>query len=377
MKIEQGRRDAPTFIRPAALTCQGGFCFSAPCAHCELRSVHYNAASMRKLLPALILLLALYLVLSRFAEVQLVATTLQRGHWYWIALAALVQFAWLVNLALTFRAVYRLLGMEMPLRELVPLVVASHFVNVSAPTGGFSGLAVFVADARRRQLSTARVTLAGVLVVLLDYFGLLVLLALGLSVLIRRNNLHAPEVTASIVFLLVALALAGLLVLGARSAQALGRVLAGVARVINAVLYPFIRRPYLSEERAHTFAAEAAEGLSALRTGWRNYLLPAGHALFGKALLICVLFLVFLAFNQPVSPGTLIAGLSIGLLFVIVSPTPGGLGIVEGIMTLALNSLRVPLEPAGIITLAYRGLTFWLPFGYGVIAFRRMQRKRK
>jgi uncharacterized protein (TIRG00374 family) len=67
--------------------------------------------------------------------------------------------------------------------------------------------------------------------------------------------------------------------------------------------------------------------------------------------------------------------LSIALLFVIVSPTPGGIGIVEGIMTLALNSLRVPLEPAGIITLAYRGLTFWLPFGYGFFAFRMLQRK--
>jgi uncharacterized protein (TIRG00374 family) len=331
---------------------------------------------MRKLLPALMLLLALFLLFSRFAEVQQIVVTLQRGRWYWIGLAVVMQFLWLVNLALMFRALYRLLGMEMPLRSLVPLVVASHFVNVSAPTGGFSGLAVFVADARRRNLSTARVTIAGVLLVLFEYFGILVLLALGLTVLIRRNNLHTSEVLASILFVLAALALAGLLVLGARSAQALERVLARTARLINAALYPFLRRPYLSEERAHTFAAEAAEGLSALRTSWRGYLLPAGHSLFGKALLLCILFLMFLAFNQPFSPGTLIAGLSVSLLFVIVSPTPGGVGVVEGVMTLSLNSLRVPLEAASVITLAYRGLTFWLPFGYGFLAFRMLQRKR-
>lgn len=329
---------------------------------------------MRKFLPALVLLVGILFALSRFTEVQQVAETLQRGHWYWIALAALVQLVWLVNFALTFRAIYRLLGMEISLGHLLPLVATSHFVNISAPSGGFSGLAVYVADARRRNLSTARVTIAGVMLVLFDYFGFLVLMALGLTVLIRRNNLHAADVGASILLLLTTAALVGLLALGARSAQALERVLVGAARAVNALLHPFLRHPYLSEERAHTFAAEAAEGLSALRTSWRDYLLPAGHALFSKALLLCILFLTFLAFNQPVSPGTLIAGLSIGLLFMIVSPTPGGLGIVEGIMTLSLTSLRVPLEAATVITLAYRGLTFWLPFGYGFIALRLMQR---
>jgi hypothetical protein len=321
-----------------------------------------------------VLLLGLYLLLTRFTELQAVWETLQQGHWLWIALGVVVQFAWLINFALTFRAVYRLLGMEMALRQLLPLVAASHFLNVSAPTGGFSGLAVFIAAARRRNLSTARVTIAGVLIVLLDYFGFLVVLALGLIVLIRRNNLHAADVAASVILLGVALALAGLLALGARSAEALEGVLVRAARLVNALLSPLLRRPYLSEARAHTFAAEAAEGLSALRAGWRGYLLPAGHALFGKALLVCILFLAFLAFNQPVSPGTLIAGFSIAYLFLIVSPTPGGVGVVEGIMYFSLVSLRVPRDAALVITTAYRGLTFWLPFAYGFAAFRLFQR---
>jgi uncharacterized protein (TIRG00374 family) len=330
---------------------------------------------MRKLIPALVILLALYLALSRFTEVQQVAATLQRGHWYWIGLAVGMQFVWLMNFALTFRAVYHLVGLEASLRQLLPLVATSHFVNITAPTGGFSGLAVFVADARRRQLSIPRVTIAGVLNVLFDYFGFLCVLAVGLSVLIRRNNLHPGDVAASILLLGVALTLAGLLALGVRSAQALDRALTWATRAINAVVRPFLRRDYLSEARAHTFAAEAAEGLSALKTGWRGYLLPAAHALFGKALLISILFLTFLAFDQPFSTGTLIAGFSIGYLFLIVSPTPAGLGIVEGVMTLSLRSLGVPLEAATIITLAYRGLTFWLPFGYGFIALRVLQRR--
>lgn len=44
-------------------------------------------------------------------------------------------------------------------------------------------------------------------------------------------------------------------------------------------------------------------------------------------------------------------------------------------MTLALRSLHVPLGAAAVITLAYRGLTFWLPFLYGFVALRWLGRR--
>jgi uncharacterized protein (TIRG00374 family) len=79
---------------------------------------------------------------------------------------------------------------------------------------------------------------------------------------------------------------------------------------------------------------------------------------------------MFLAFGQGFSVPALIAGFSMGYLFLIVSPTPSGVGFVEGAMTLTLNSMDVPLAPAAIIALAYRGITFWLPLAYGAFAFR-------
>ncbi|MCX6070619.1 MAG: lysylphosphatidylglycerol synthase domain-containing protein, partial [Chloroflexi bacterium] len=70
------------------------------------------------------------------------------------------------------------------------------------------------------------------------------------------------------------------------------------------------------------------------------------------------------------SVGTLLAGYAIGYLFVIVSPTPSGIGFVEGAMTLALTTLRVPLAAATVITLAFRGITVWLTLLYGMVAMR-------
>jgi uncharacterized protein (TIRG00374 family) len=130
----------------------------------------------------------------------------------------------------------------------------------------------------------------------------------------------------------------------------------------------------LSMARAHRFAVEVSQGLHEARQRRGGLALPAALALSNKALMISILFLVFLAFGQPFSVGTLVAGFSIGYLFLIVSPTPSGIGFVEGAMTLVLNSLGIPLAAAAIVTLAYRGITFWFPLLYGMVAFRLVGR---
>ena len=98
------------------------------------------------------------------------------------------------------------------------------------------------------------------------------------------------------------------------------------------------------------------------------------YAIAGKFLLIGVLYLIFLAFNVPLSTGTLIAGFSIGYLFLIISPTPSGLGFVEGALPLVLNSMYVPLAEATVVVVAYRGVTFWLPLLVGMVSFRTLHR---
>jgi len=91
--------------------------------------------------------------------------------------------------------------------------------------------------------------------------------------------------------------------------------------------------------------------------------------------MMTILLISFLSFKVPFTASTIIGGFSIAYLFLIVSPTPSGIGIVEGVMPLALSSLNVPWSQAVIITLAYRGITFWLPLGAGAIAFRMLNGK--
>ncbi len=62
-----------------------------------------------------------------------------------------------------------------------------------------------------------------------------------------------------------------------------------------------------------------------------------------------------------------------GMLFLIVSITPQGIGVVEGVMTLVFTSLGVPAAQAAVVSLAFRGLTFWLPLLIGFILLRRVK----
>jgi uncharacterized protein (TIRG00374 family) len=157
------------------------------------------------------------------------------------------------------------------------------------------------------------------------------------------------------------------------SEENLGRFLAWGGRIVNRLLRPFRRnktKDYLSIERAYTFAHDIAEGMRELQGKPRELVLPLFLALSSKLLLIIVLFFVFWAFGVPPSLGTLIAGFSIAFLFMIVSPTPNGVGFVESALTLTLASFYIPLSDAAVIAITYRGVTYWLPILFGFIAMR-------
>jgi uncharacterized protein (TIRG00374 family) len=330
---------------------------------------------MRKIIFILVLFLAAAFVYLSFGELESILETLQHGNIWFLLLAVFIQLGWFLMMGLIYRSLYHALNMDESLTRLSLLSASATFVNIIAPTIGMSGMAFFISHAVRNGRSVGKITIVTMLGLFLDYVAFLIILTLGLIVLFRRNNLNPTEIIASGVMFAVAAGFGFLLYLGSRSADALGNALAWLARLVNRVLNPFLHRAYLSEARAHEFAHEMAEDLKSLPEKYHSLLIPLLFSLGGKALLMCVLIAVFMAFQVPFTAGTIIGGFAIAYLFLIVTPTPAGVGIIEGVMPLALSSLRVPWSEAVVITLAYRGITFWIPLALGAIAFRMLQRE--
>ncbi len=337
----------------------------------------YNLPDMRKFIFILVIFLGAAFVYLSFSELESILRTLQQGNFWFLLLAVFIQIVWLVVAGLIFQSLYHVLGMENTVYKFSLLAASALFINIVTPSAGVGGVAVFISDARRNGQSVGKVTVANMLYLFLDYMAFLFVLALGLIILFRRNDLGPTELAASAVMFAIAAGLGSMLYLGARSAETLGNALAKMARSINRILDPFLHRDYLSEARAHEFAHEMASDLKSLPEKVHSLSTPLLYSFISKVLLMCILLTVFVAFQVPFTAGTIIGGFAISYLFLVVSPTPSGVGIVEGIMPLALSSLRVPWSEAVIITLAYRGITFWFPLGAGAVAFRILEREKK
>ena len=330
---------------------------------------------MRKFIVLIVLLLGVLFVIIRFSEVEIILQTLQRANPVFLVVALLLQAGWFFVLGWTFKSIFALLGLKASLTKLTMIAAAGSFVNIVTPSAGVGGLAIFISEGRNHKLPPGKVTVASILYILLDYAAFLCILPLGMIALLRHNHLGAGEITAAVILLVIATVLAFLFYLGYRSTKALGETLAKIARLINLIIRPFIHREYLSEARAHSFASEISDGLGALPEKPRSLFLPFLLSLATKVLLMGILICSFLSFSVPFTAGTVLGGFAIGYLFLIVSPTPSGIGIVEGVMALALGSLGVYFSHAVVITLAYRGMTFWLPLAIGAVAFRVLQLK--
>lgn len=332
--------------------------------------------NMRKFIFIIVTFLGAAFVYLSFGELQVILKTLQQGNFWFVLIALIVEFGWFSIAGFTFRALYHVLGIDETVYKLSLLAAAANFVNIVAPSAGMGGMAIYISNANRRGLSRGKITVVSMLYIFLDYIAFMVVLTLGLLVLFRRNDLHGTELAASSIIFAIALGMGFLIYLGSRSAVALGNALAWMARLVNRIVHPFIHREYLSEARAHEFANEMADDLKSLPERPRSLLIPLLYAFANKALLMGVLLFIFLAFQVPFTAGTIIGGFAISYLFLIVSPTPSGIGIVEGVMPLALSSLGVQWSQAVIITLAYRGITFWIPLGVGALALRILEREQ-
>jgi uncharacterized protein (TIRG00374 family) len=325
---------------------------------------------MRNFIIAVGLLLGVIFLATNFTEIEQITATLQRGDWRFILLSVLLVLLWLVNMAASYKTIFHVIGIEETLGQLLILTASATFINVIAPSGGVGGMSVFIADARQKGKTGARALVAGALFVIFDYLGFFLLLSLGLIVLFRRNILGGTEIAASVILLLMFTGMSLLLYLGFKSEQALADALAWLARAGNRLLKPLRRRKKFSEEGARSIAHDAVGGLNELRNRPLELIYPFLLAISNKLLLLLIFFLTFKAFQVPASIGTLIAGTSLSYLFLIVSPTPYGLGVVEGVLTLALRSMYIPVSDALVITIAYRGVIFWIPLLLGAVSIR-------
>ena len=325
------------------------------------------------ILAVLIAVFAFWLFTHR-ANAEEFYATLQRGQWSWIAVAVALQGLTLWNQPALYHSLYRALGLKIRFGELLPVVWAGRFLDIVTPAAGLGGTALLLEDARRRQLDAGRVVLANTLYFLLNFTVFAVLLLCSLVLLFVWHDLKPYELAPTGILLVgLILGIAALILVNFRPAI-FERILGWGCDRINAGARLVLKRDLVARAQIGEFVAHFVEALQILRASKRAMARPVIHAILVDVLEIAVLGACFLAFpaasGAPVSLELLLVGYSIGTLFLVVSITPQGLGVVEGVMTAIFVSLGVPLERAAVVVLVYRGLSLWLPLLAGFLILR-------
>ena len=324
----------------------------------------------------LLLILAasfVWLVATRVNEVESLAETLARGKWQWILVALLLQVAYFVTQARVYQVCFRLVGIEAKLRALVPVFLGSMFINAVAPSGGTAGLALYVDEAVQRGYSGARAAAGTILGVVGDYAGFSLLLIYGLVYLQLEASVRIYEIFTAATLLLFMLVLASLLFLGAAQPQTLHRLLSVFQTVVNRIAGRLRRPPVLVENWSTETGSEFTAAAEVARKNPWGLLTIVGWSGISHLINASSLYMVFLAFGEAPLAAAVLAAFAIGHLFVIIAPSPQGVGFVETVVPLTLIRLGISSAVATIVVLAFRGLAVWIPMLAGFFMLQRLR----
>jgi phosphatidylglycerol lysyltransferase len=317
--------------------------------------------------------LFLWAIVSRFTELEQLKHTLQQGQGSWILAALVSQVVYFIVFTASYQAAFATVDIKTRTRELIPVTLGALFVNLVVPAGIAGGTALFAQEFTRRGKPAARTATGVLLQLVADFSAFAFLLIPGLIHLFLYHDLRGYEILAAILLLLLTACLGIILLLGVWRPAWLYRIFNFAKRAADR-LATLLRRPtFLSEEWASKNAEEFNLAAVAVAQHPSSLVRTILAAFLAHLLDILTLYILFQAFRQPISIGALVAGYAMGILFWIVSITPQGIGVVEGVMALTFTSLGVPGAVAATVVLAFRGLTFWIPMLLGFLAVQRMQ----
>ncbi|MFD5034171.1 lysylphosphatidylglycerol synthase domain-containing protein [Streptomyces sp. NPDC058405] len=291
---------------------------------------------------------AAYFLLTQFTQLDF-GTVISQAHWGWVAAAA--AFSALSYVA----AAMSLLGFvpeRVPFRRTVVAQVAGSFVKIVAPAA-VGGVAL---NTRFLQRAGVRPGLAVASVGASQLFGLgahiLLLLSFGYLTGTEKTTSLTPSRTV----------IAGLL------------TVAVLVLVVTAI--PFLRKFVVTRLRS-LFAGVVPRMLDVLQRPMKLVTGIGGMLLLTGVFVMCLdaSIRAFDNGNQQLSYASIAVVFLAGNALGSAAPTPGGVGAVEGALTLGLLAVGLPKEVAAPAVLLYRLLTLWLPVLPGWLSFNHLTRK--
>ena len=234
-------------------------------------------------------------------------------------------------------------------------VGVNHVVPGGGTTSGALRLRLFhrVGIGAARGFTTATIQITGSNLVLGLIFGVGVAISISSF---AGNVMYLIAAIAVVVLLAAAVGSVWLLVSSTDLAVRWIRALVG-------------RVPLVRPARAEAFVRAMALQTRELGTDRRRVFAALALAVGNWLLDAAALWILFTAFGYPLALGTLLTVYGLGGILAQLPLTPGGLGIVEGVMVPAFVAFGLPPSVAVVGVIGWRLLEFWMPIPLSALAY--------
>ena len=298
-----------------------------------------------------------YVLSGRRTELAGAAAALHHLRWPWLAVAASAELASIVAYAALQGRMLASGGVAVGMPSLTGIALAGYAIQNSLPAGpAWSGLFAF-RQFRRRGADPIVAGWTMVIVPLVSGACLVALAVMG-TVLAQgqASSLGLISVVAGVALLAIGM------ILGLRRWAAHGAVTTAAVRVLSAWQRLFHRPRRDVRELVET----TRHRLVAVTPHRRDWAAATGWAVANWSLDCVCLMLAFFALAAPVPWRGLLLAYGAGQLAANLPITPGGLGAVEGSLTVALVFYGGGRVSTVAAVLLYRIISFWalLPLGW-------------
>lgn len=325
---------------------------------------------IRRLVGLLVAFVLLYfLVLPKISQQKGKLNLLTHINLLYVALSLGLETASLLAYAMLTRAILCQFGKPPRLRRLIQVDMSTLALTRVLPGGSAAGtglgyrLLTDMGYSRADAGLTLAVQSVGSAAVLngLLWFGLV------LSIPLRALR-HSPGSGALPKTLYITAALFGVLLVGFFGFVVLSLTV-GEERSLRFVHAGCRRLKFLDEETVVRLVKRVADQLRVMVTNrslmLRGIAWASANWLFDAA----ALWVMVGAFHYHLGIDAVIVSYCIANVVAAIPITPGGLGVVEVVLTSALTAYGAPVQAAALGVIAYRLVSFWLPIPAGGIAY--------
>ncbi len=257
---------------------------------------------------------------------------------------------------------------SLKLKDMYKISLELNFINSVFPSGGVSGFSYLGLRLKPYGVSVASSTLAQIVRFLLTFTSFLIVLGFGLLFLALGGQANGLVILiATAVFMSITFgSLAGWFVIS--SEQRIRAFMAFLPKVANYVfkIVRVSRKDVIDVPRLERVFSELHHRYVELSKDVSKLYTPFLYALATNILELATIYMVYVAFGEPVNPGAVILAYAVANFAGLIAILPGGVGVYESLMASVLTASGVEKGLAISATLVYRvvNLLTFVPIGY-------------